>query len=103
MATLTLAYPQLNDYTKEELEDIVTNLTDFNRQLFIILIKLFTNSEYNEKREEIILCEKLSNLIHTQDFIQIIEKNYLKDNLLKNINSEDDKFIIDESKRIEKE
>ncbi len=69
---LTLAYPQLNDYTKEELEDILKKLTDFNRQLFIILIKLFNNSEYNGKREEITLCEKLNNLIHTQDFIQII-------------------------------
>ena len=68
----------MNDYTKDELEDKLTNLTDFNKQLFIILIKLFNNSEYNEKREEIILCEKLSNLIHTQDFIQIIEKNIQK-------------------------
>ena len=103
LTSLTLAYPELNDYSKEELEDILKNLTEFNRQLFIIFIKLFNNSEYNEKREEIILCEELNKLINTQDFIQIIEDNYSKDNLLKNTNFEEDKIILIEFKRIENE
>ena len=103
LTSLTLAYPELNDYSKEELEDILKNLTEFNRQLFIIFIKLFNNSEYNEMREEIILCEELNKLINTQDFIQIIEDNYSKENLLKNTNFEEDEIILREFKRIEKQ
>ena len=54
---MAIAYPDLNDKSKEEL---FNNLENFEKNLLIFFIKLLNNSIYNGDKEDIIICEKFS-------------------------------------------
>ena len=102
LVTLTISYPELNDKTKEELEELFKNLEDFNKELFILLIKLFNNSEFNGEKEEIDICEQISQFLENESFISAIEDTYAKDELLKDTDPDKDKLLIEECSKIKK-
>jgi len=101
--TLVLAFPELNDKSKEELESIFENLTIFKKEFFILVIKLFNNCEYNGEKEEILLCEKINKFIKEDDFLIAIENKYDKDELLNKIEPEKDKLKMQRCLEIKKE
>ena len=100
--TLTLAYPELNSKSKDDLEKMFKNLRQFDKNLFILLIKLFNNSIYNEDKEEIFVCEQLSEFLEEENFIDAVENNYNKEELLKNTNPAKDKTLIEKCKLTKK-
>ena len=93
--TLALAYPQLNEKSKNELESMLENLPNFKKQLFIFIIKLVNNCAYNGDNEDILIFERFSQFIGNKDFIEAVEKNYKKDELLKGTDPENDKIKIE--------
>ena len=103
LATLAIAYPELNDKTKEELEEMFKNFEDFDKKLFILLIKLFNNSEYTGDKEEIVICEKFKEFLKNEYFKDAIEDTYKKEDLLKDTKQEEDKKFIEECSNIKKE
>ena len=78
------------------------NLREFDKNLFILLIKLFNNSIYNEDKEEIFVCEQLSEFLEEENFIDAVENNYNKEDLLKNTNPAKDKTLIEKCKLTKK-
>ena len=63
-------------------------LMNIQKKLFILFIKLFNNSVYIGDKEEILICEKFSKFIENEDFINAVEDNYKKEELLKDTDSE---------------
>ena len=103
LATLALSFPELNDMSKEQLEEIFQDLPNFTKKLFILFIKLFNNSIYNGDKEEALICQKFSEFIENVDFIKAVENNYDKKLLLKDSNQEKDKIFIENCKKIKKD
>lgn len=103
IATLALGYPELNNKTKEELEEMLKDVDEFTKKLFILFIKLFNNSVYTGDKEEILICEKFSKFIENEDFINAVEDNYKKEELLKDTDPDKDKLLIESCTKIKKE
>ena len=103
LATLSIAYPELNKKSKEDLEKLFNNLEEFDKNLFILFIKLFNNSEFNGDKDEIIICEKFYEFLKRNEFIDAVEKTYKDDELLKDTNPDKDKKFIEQCKNIKKE
>ena len=103
LATLALSFPELNDMTKEELEEKFKSLPEFTKKLFILFIKLFNNSIYNKDKEEILICEKFSKFIDNKDFIKAIENHYDKEEFFKDTSPEEDKTFLEKCMKIKKE
>jgi len=78
-------------------------LMNLQKKLFILFIKLFNNSVYIGDKEEILICEKFSKFIENEDFINAVEDNYKKEELLKDTDPDKDKLLIERCTKIKKE
>ena len=102
-ATLAIGYPELNDLSLEELKETLNNLEPFNKKLFILLIILFNNSEFNNNKKELFICQKLTEILENKDFIDAIQNTYNKEELLKDTELEKDTKFIDKCEQIKKD
>ena len=103
MATLALAFPELNKKTEENLEEELSNLPKFTKDIFILFIKLFNNSQPSGHKEEILLCEKFKGFVENKYFIEAVEGNYNFEDLLKGYDLEKSQIIIEECKKIKEQ
>ena len=103
LATLAIGYPELNDKSKEKLEELLKNLREFDKNLFILFIKLFNNSKYDGNKEELMVCEKFCEFLKQKEFVEAVEDTYKKEDLLKGTNPKYDQLLIEQCSKIKKE
>ena len=101
-ATLTIGYPELNDMSLEELDEML-KLEHFNKKLFMLLIILFNNSEFNNNKRELFICQKLTEFLEDKDFIDAIQNTYNKEELLKDTDLEKDSKYIEKCEKIKED